>query len=43
MWQQDRKWNYHAHGDESVAACAHNKDDIKQTKTKRLIAKHSKV
>ena len=32
MWHRGSKWNYHAHGEE-VAACAQNKDDIKQTKT----------
>ena len=26
------KWNYHAHGEESVAACPQSKDDIKTTK-----------
>ena len=28
-----QKWKYHAHGEESVAAWAQSKDDIKPTKT----------
>ena len=40
-WHYDRKWNYHAHGEESVATCPHdkaNKDDMTYIKAHQIIA-----
>ena len=37
------KWNHHANGVESVAACAQSKDDRKQTKMTVLISKNRGV
>jgi hypothetical protein len=36
MLRYESKWNYQAHGEESVAACTQSKDNRKQTKTTGL-------
>ena len=40
---EDRKRNYHAHGKQSVAIRAQNKDYIKPTKTSKHISKNRGV